>query len=55
MIADANLLGPGLFTQVFALLIGAGAAWRLPGAAFLLAAGLVVLAALVALRATSRA
>jgi DHA1 family tetracycline resistance protein-like MFS transporter len=51
----ANLLGPGLFTQVFALFIGAAAAWQLPGAAFLLAAGLVVLAAIVALRATSRA
>jgi DHA1 family tetracycline resistance protein-like MFS transporter len=51
----ANLLGPGLFTQVFALFIGAGAAWQQPGAAFLLAAGLLVLAATVALRATSRA
>jgi DHA1 family tetracycline resistance protein-like MFS transporter len=51
----ANLIGPGLFTQVFALFIGAGAAWELPGAAFLLAAGLVALAAIVALRATSRA
>jgi DHA1 family tetracycline resistance protein-like MFS transporter len=51
----ANLLGPGLFTQVFALFIGAGTAWQLPGAAFLMAAGLVVLAAIVALRATSRA
>jgi DHA1 family tetracycline resistance protein-like MFS transporter len=51
----ANLLGPGLFTQVFALFIGAGAAWQLPGAAFLLAAALLVLAAIVALRATSRA
>jgi DHA1 family tetracycline resistance protein-like MFS transporter len=51
----ANLLGPGLFTQVFALFIGAGSAWHLPGAAFLLAAALVVVAATVALRATSQA
>jgi DHA1 family tetracycline resistance protein-like MFS transporter len=51
----ANLLGPGLFTQVFALAIGAGIAWQQPGAPFLLAAGLLVLAAIVALRATSRA
>jgi DHA1 family tetracycline resistance protein-like MFS transporter len=51
----ANLLGPGLFTQVFALFIGAGIAWQQPGAPFLLAAGLLVLAAIVALRATSRA
>jgi MFS transporter, DHA1 family, tetracycline resistance protein len=51
----ANLLGPGLFTQVFALFIGAGSAWHLPGAAFLLAAALVVIAATVALRATSQA
>jgi len=50
----ANLLGPGLFTQVFALAIGAGIAWHEPGAPFLLAAGLLVLAAIVALRATSR-
>jgi DHA1 family tetracycline resistance protein-like MFS transporter len=49
----ANLLGPGLFTQVFALFI-ADPAWQLPGAAFLLAAALVALAAIVALRATAR-
>jgi DHA1 family tetracycline resistance protein-like MFS transporter len=51
----ANMLGPGLFTQVFALFIGAGSAWHLPGAGFLLAAGLLLVAAAVALRATSRA
>jgi DHA1 family tetracycline resistance protein-like MFS transporter len=49
------MLGPGLFTQVFALFIGAGSAWHLPGAGFLLAAGLLLVAAAVALRATSRA
>ena len=51
----ANMVGPGLFTQVFALFIGTGTAWQLPGAAFLLAAGLLVVAATVALRATGRA
>jgi MFS transporter, DHA1 family, tetracycline resistance protein len=51
----ANMLGPGLFTQVFALFIGAGSAWQLPGAAFLLAAGLLLVGVIVALRATSRA
>ncbi len=50
----ANMLGPGLFTQAFALFIGAGVAWQLPGAAFLLAAALVLIAAAVALRATAR-
>jgi DHA1 family tetracycline resistance protein-like MFS transporter len=51
----ANMLGPGLFTQIFALFIGAGSAWHLPGAGFLLAAGLLFIAAAVALRATSSA
>jgi DHA1 family tetracycline resistance protein-like MFS transporter len=51
----ANMLGPGLFTQVFALFIGAGSAWHLPGAGFLLAAVLLLVAAAVALRATARA
>ena len=50
----ANMLGPALFGQVFALFIGAGSAWQLPGAAFLLAAGLLVAAAIVALSATAR-
>jgi MFS transporter, DHA1 family, tetracycline resistance protein len=50
----ANMLGPALFGQVFAVFIGAGIAWQLPGAPFLLAAGLLVAAAIVALRATAR-
>ncbi len=50
----ANMLGPVLFTQAFALFIGAGA-WQLPGAAFGLAAALLLIAAAVALRATARA
>ncbi len=39
----ANLFGPGLFTQVFALFIGDRAVWHLPGAPFLLAALLFAL------------
>ena len=50
----ANMLGPGLFTQVFAVFIGAGAPWQLPGAPYLLAAGLLLIAAVVALPTTSR-
>jgi DHA1 family tetracycline resistance protein-like MFS transporter len=49
----ANMVGPGLFTQVFAFFIGAGGALHLPGAAFWLASGLLVVAAAVALRATA--
>jgi DHA1 family tetracycline resistance protein-like MFS transporter len=51
----ANMLGPVLFAQVFAVFIGVGTAWQLPGAAFLLASALVLVGAIVALRATSRA
>jgi MFS transporter, DHA1 family, tetracycline resistance protein len=51
----ANMLGPGLFTQVFALFIGTGGVWHLPGAAFLLAAALLVAATAVALRTIARA
>ena len=46
----AGMIGPGLFAQVFASFIGARAAWHLPGAPFLLAALLMVLAAGLALR-----
>ena len=51
----ANMLGPALFTQAFALFIGAEGVWHLPGAAFGLAGGLLLIAAAVALRATARA
>ena len=47
----ANLIGPGLFTQTFAIFI-AGSSWYLPGAPFLLAALLVAGATLLAWRAT---
>jgi len=50
-----NLLGPGLFTQVFAFFIGASAPLQLPGAGFILAAVLVAMAAVVAVVATARA
>jgi DHA1 family tetracycline resistance protein-like MFS transporter len=49
----ANLLGPGLFAQMFAVSIGGGA-WHLPGAAFLLAALMLAFAAAIALRSTGR-
>jgi DHA1 family tetracycline resistance protein-like MFS transporter len=50
-----NLLGPSLFTQVFAFFIAADAPLQLPGAGFILAAALVAMAAVVALVATARA
>ena len=49
----ANLVGPSLFTQVFAISIGAGA-WHLPGAPYLLAALLLAMALAVAVHATQR-
>jgi DHA1 family tetracycline resistance protein-like MFS transporter len=48
----ANVLGPGLFTQTLAFFI-AGGAGQLPGAPFLLAAALVAIATLVAVRTTA--
>jgi DHA1 family tetracycline resistance protein-like MFS transporter len=47
-----GLIGPTLFTQVFANFIGPGAVWRLPGAPFLLASLLLLMAALIAWRTT---
>jgi len=47
----ANLFGPGLFTQAFALFIGPSV-WHLPGAAYLMAALLLAAAAAVAASAT---
>jgi MFS transporter, DHA1 family, tetracycline resistance protein len=51
----ANLIGPGMFTMMFAFAIGAAKDWDLPGAPYLLAAGLLALAILVALGATRNA
>ena len=48
----ANLIGPGLFTLTFAFAIGAAKDWGLPGAPHLLAAMLLGLAIVVALRVT---
>ena len=42
--AVAGLLGPGLFSYVFARSITPEAGWQLPGAPFLLAAAILVLA-----------
>jgi DHA1 family tetracycline resistance protein-like MFS transporter len=50
----ANLLGPGLFAQTLAVSIGGGT-FHYPGAAFLLAALILVAAIVVALRATAHA
>ena len=47
-----DLLGPGLFTQTFAVFIGARAGWHLPGAPFLLASLLLATALLVAWQVT---
>jgi MFS transporter, DHA1 family, tetracycline resistance protein len=44
ILALAGLIGPGLFTQVFAHAIAPGEGWQLPGAPFLLAAGMLVAA-----------
>jgi MFS transporter, DHA1 family, tetracycline resistance protein len=50
----AGLIGPGLFTFTFALFIARNE-WHLPGAPFLLAGALLVLALFVAWRVTHRA
>jgi DHA1 family tetracycline resistance protein-like MFS transporter len=44
----ANLFGPAIFTQIFAVFIGAGTPWHLPGAPFLLAAAMLLAAAALA-------
>lgn len=48
----ASCIGPGLFTQSFAIAIGAYAAWGIPGAPFLLAAFILLCAAFIAWRTT---
>jgi len=48
----ANLVGPSIFTLLFAYAIGAGKSWDLPGAPFLLAALLLVSAAVLAWHVT---
>jgi DHA1 family tetracycline resistance protein-like MFS transporter len=46
----SQLVGPFLFTLTFAYFIGGGAPWVMPGAAFLLAAALLLLALVIAAR-----
>jgi len=46
------MIGPTLFASVFAWSIGDGAGWHFPGSAYALAASLLVVAALIAARAT---
>jgi MFS transporter, DHA1 family, tetracycline resistance protein len=53
IIGIANLVGPGIFAQTFALSIGTGG-WQLPGSAFLLAALILVLATGLAWWSTRR-
>jgi DHA1 family tetracycline resistance protein-like MFS transporter len=52
VMAVAGLLAPGLFTQTFARSIAPGEGWQLPGAPFLLAAAMLVVAAALAWRVT---
>lgn len=51
----ANLIGPLLFTQIFASSIMGHRSWELPGAPFLLAALLLMAAGMLALRVMSSA
>ena len=50
----ASMFGPGLFTQAFALAIGAGGIWNQPGAPYYVAALLLVAAIVVAWHVTGR-
>jgi MFS transporter, DHA1 family, tetracycline resistance protein len=50
----SGLVSPFIFTFTFATFIGTRADWHLPGAPFLLAALLLVLAFFLALRVTGR-
>jgi DHA1 family tetracycline resistance protein-like MFS transporter len=49
----ANLIGPEIFALTFAYAIGGGSKWQLPGAPFLLAALMLLIAALLAWRVTT--
>ena len=48
----ANMIGPGLFTQIFAAAIAPGQNWHLPGAPFALAALIVLVGMVIAWRVT---
>ena len=51
----AGLVGPGIFTETFAIFIRPGSLWHLPGAPFLLAMLLILAAMLLAWRVTRAA
>jgi len=48
----ANMIGPGLFTQVFAVAIVPERSWHLPGAPFALAVVMLLAAMVIAWRVT---
>lgn len=52
LVGIANIIGPGVFTGIFAAVIGPFADWHLPGAPFLLAALAMVAATVLALVVT---
>jgi MFS transporter, DHA1 family, tetracycline resistance protein len=52
IVGIANLFGPALFTQVFALAIGAEPSWHFPGIPFLISMVLLALAGILAWRVT---
>jgi len=55
LLGVASMIGPVMFASVFSWFIGGGAAWHLPGAAYLLASLLLLLAAVLAARVTATA
>jgi DHA1 family tetracycline resistance protein-like MFS transporter len=48
-----GIVGPGIFSVIFAMSIGRFASWQFPGAAFLLASVVLVAAAVVGWRASA--
>lgn len=54
LLGITGLVGPLLFTAVFAHFIGGRTAWHLPGAPFLLASGITALATVIAWRVVRR-
>ena len=50
----ATMIGPSLFAGTFAYFISEGTRWHAPGAAFVLAAALLALGAVVAARITAK-
>lgn len=47
-----GILGPGLFSLVFAGAIDSRRSWHMPGAPFLLASGMLVVSVVLAIRVT---